>query len=353
MNKIAVIGAGKTGRGFIGRLLAESGKEILFIDKDASLVEALNNEKRFTVRFFGGVREDFTVKNFTATLWENADLSDVSLILVSVGGQNLPDVGKSLAPLIADGKHRTIITGENSSHPSVVLREALGDGVDASISEATVFCTTTDDGLSISSENYPYLQCNADLLGGDKVDVAGIRPIENFGNFLTRKLYTYNAASCVIAYLGYVKGYTDYAEAANDPDILRQLDENYAVTNRVLCKVFGYDKADQDEFARLSKEKFCSRTIVDTVARNARDPKRKLAAGERIIGPMRLIAENGEAPTILIRTAAAALSYDDDEAWREERAQKGVEGLLTDVCGIGKDEELYRAILDEYGKIEK
>ena len=46
-----MIGAGKTGRGFIGRLLAEDKKEIYFIDKDASLVDALNEKKSFAVSF--------------------------------------------------------------------------------------------------------------------------------------------------------------------------------------------------------------------------------------------------------------------------------------------------------------
>ena len=32
MSKIVVIGAGKTGRGFIGRLLQEAEKEIVFVD---------------------------------------------------------------------------------------------------------------------------------------------------------------------------------------------------------------------------------------------------------------------------------------------------------------------------------
>ena len=36
--KIAVIGAGKTGRGFIGRLLQESGQEFLLVDKNQDLI---------------------------------------------------------------------------------------------------------------------------------------------------------------------------------------------------------------------------------------------------------------------------------------------------------------------------
>lgn len=353
MRKVAVVGAGKTGRGFIGRLLAEAGCSIVFIDKKEELVQALNDRKSFTVNFFGNVRKPVTVSDYVAYTWDNASLEGCDLVLVSVGGQNLPDVGAALKKVMAEGKY-TIITCENSSHPSKVLGEALGRP-DIAISEATVFCTTTDDGLDIMSENYPYLQCNADLLGGYSVDVPGIRPIENFGNFLTRKLYTYNAASCVIAYLGYVKGYSDYAEAANDEAILALLDENYAVTNKVLCKEFGYDEADQAEFAKLSKEKFCSRTIVDTVARNARDPQRKLAEGERIMGPMRLIYKNGILPTVLIKTAAAALCYDDEkeEDWRALKKEKGAEGILTDVCGLTKGEELYNKILEEYHAIEK
>ena len=51
MSKIVVVGAGKTGRGFIARLLQEAGEEVIFIDKNAELVERLNKEKEFKVSF--------------------------------------------------------------------------------------------------------------------------------------------------------------------------------------------------------------------------------------------------------------------------------------------------------------
>ena len=99
MSKIVVVGAGKTGRGFIARLLQEASEEVIFIDKNVELVEALNKEKEFKVSFFGNVRESYYVHNFKACTWETANLEDAELILVSVGGQNLKDVGASLAPL--------------------------------------------------------------------------------------------------------------------------------------------------------------------------------------------------------------------------------------------------------------
>lgn len=353
MTKAAVVGAGKTGRGFLARLLKESNADILFIDKNEELVNKLNADGKFDISFFTG-RENMTISDFKAVTWENADISDCDFILVSVGGGNLADVGASLKPLMNEDKTYTVITCENSSDPAKKLKSAIGlDNV--RVSESTVFCTTTEDGLNISSENYPYLQCNQDLLGDFVTDVKGIRPIKGFGDFLKRKLYTYNAASCVIAYIGYVKGYSDYAEAANDEEILRLLDENYLVTNKVLCDEFGYAWDDQVEFAALSKEKFTSRAIKDTVARNGRDPLRKLAAGERILGPMKLIYSHGKNPEVLIRTAASALFFDGEgeDAWRNKINELGAEGVLNKIMGLSPDEELYKLVLAEYEKIKK
>lgn len=352
MSKIVVIGAGKTGRGFIGRLLQEAGKEIVFIDKNADLVNQLEKQKEFEVRFFGGVRDAYKVNNFEAYTWEANEVKDVfakaELIFVSVGGQNLKDVGNELSKVLDESRHYYIITAENASKPSENLKNAIGKE-NISVSESTVFCTTIEDeGIHINSENYPYLQCNAQLLDGYVPDAKTIKVIFNFSDFLTRKLYTYNAASCVIAYLGWKKGYTNYADAANDEEILELLDKNYEVTNRVLCKEFGYDVEDQKEFALLSKNKFCDRTIVDTVARNARDPQRKLAAEERIMGPIKLMYKYGEDASVLEKTAAAAIAYDNDgeDAWKKIKQEKSAEEILTDICGLEKDSLSYKNILD-------
>ena len=347
MSKIVVIGAGKTGRGFIGRLLKEADQEVLFVDKNTGLVDKLNATGQFTVSFFGNSREAVIVDNYSACTWEHADLTDAELIFVSVCGQNLADVGAQLNRLLPESKKVRIITCENASHPSKTLKNTIPDKPVA-VSEATVFCTTIENGeLDISSENYPYLQCDADLLEGYVPPVASVRAIGEFSNFLTRKLYTYNAASCVIAYVGAVMGYTDYGAAANDPLILQLLDKNYAATNRAMCARFGYELQDQTEFALLSKKKFCDRTIVDTVARNAREPHRKLAAGERIVGAASLLREQGEDASVLELTAAAAVLYEDaaDKVWSGIQAERSHAEILKTVCGLAESDPLYQRIL--------
>lgn len=336
MSKIVVVGAGKTGRGFIGRLLKECDKEVVFIDKNAELVREINEKKECKISFFGGVREPYMLTDLKAYTWEDAEIEDAELIIVSVGGQNLKDVGVSLAKLLDDDKHYYIMTAENASHPSKTLREGLGKE-NVSVSEATVFCTTIEDGgLDINSENYPYMQYDAELLDGFVPSAQTLKPVGNFSDFLTRKLFTYNAASCVIAYLGWVKGYEVYSDAANDEEILAKLDANYVTTNVVLCKEFGYEEADQKEFALLSRNKFTDRTIVDTVARNARDPQRKLGANERIIGPIKLHHKYGLDASVLEETAAAALLYDGENS---------PEDLLKNVCGLDAEDVIYKNIM--------
>lgn len=350
MNKITVIGAGKTGRGFVGRLLSEENLQINFIDKDKELVKKLKEAGSFDINFFGNVREKIKVSNYNITDWENSDFSKTELILVSVCGQNLEDVGNELKKRLDINKHYYIITCENASNPSKILKEAIGLP-NVSVSEATVFCTTIEgSGLNIDSQNYPYLQCDADLLDGYEPPSKNIKPIQKFGDFLTRKLFTYNAASCIIAYLGWKKGYTDYGEAANDKEILKLLDKNYEITNRVLCSEFGYDLEEQKEFALLSRDKFTDRTIVDTVKRNARQPHRKLGRNERVIGPMLLMDKYGEDTSVLEETVAIMLMYENDgeDEWEEIKKTFTPGEILEKICGIDKENKLYEKILRRY-----
>lgn len=350
MGVFAVIGAGKTGRGFIGRLLAQEEKRILFIDKDEGTVEKLNAAGSYLVRFFGGARPSVRVKNYSAVTWREADLSDAELIFVAVGGSNLADVGAQLKGRLPDNAR--VITCENAMSPAKKLKDAIGNSV--FVSEATVFCTTVEDeGTDIISEDYDILQCDAAALGDWSTDLKWLTPLPEFGNFLTRKLYTYNAASCVIAYLGWYYGYTDYAAAANDPRISLILDRNYESTGMALCAEYGYDREDQARFSALSRKKFRDGAIADTVARNARDPKRKLAAGERVTGPMRLMEKYGRDTAALEMTAAAMLLYDGDDGWNKVRSAYAPERILKDIAGIDPAEPLGGRILKRFERMRR
>lgn len=349
MSRIVIVGAGKTGRGFLARLLRD--QQLVLIDRDAELIGAINQERQLEITFFGDKKAPITVPVAEAHTWQTVTpqtFAGVELILISVGGTNLADVGVSLRPYV--NASMRLIVCENTSSPAKKLGAALAiPGI--RIAESTVFCTTIErepGSLAIRSEWYPYLQFDGDALGADFSAPEGLRAIPGFSGFLDRKLYTYNSASCIIAYLGALKGYTVYGDAANDPQILSLLDENYAIINRCICQEYGYEEQDQQEFAQLSRDKFTDRTLVDTVARNAREPQRKLTRTERIVAPMLLEQKYGMDSSILEKTLAAALRYtpEQEQEWRALLTDKGYEGILRDVCQLDPDSAIYARILN-------
>ncbi len=356
MSKVVVIGAGKTGRGFLARLLMD--QEIVLIDKNRELIDALNREGKINIDFFGGKKPSLLVAFAGAYTWESvpADTFEgAEVILVSVGGPNLSDVGAALKPYIT--ANAKVIVCENASSPAKKLREAIGiEGL--RVAESTVFCTTIEKekgSLAINSEWYPYVQFDGDVFGADAPMLDGLKAVSNFGGFLDRKLFTYNSASCIIAYLGALKGYTVYGDAANDEEILALLDRNYEIINECICREYGYEEQDQREFALLSRDKFTDRTLVDTVARNAREPQRKITPAERIVAPMLLEQKYGKDSSILEKTLAAALRYTPEEetAWNQMLAEQGYEGVLENLCGLDRSSALFARVLDmaQSGKI--
>ena len=352
MERIMILGAGRTGRGFIGRLAAEAGMPVTFVDKDAELVEKLRKAKDdggFTVRFYGDEREPIKITDYIAEVpSEKIDFSGISLIMVSVGGAHLTEAGMWLKKVLPTNRLLYVIACENAADPAETLEKTIGLP-NVMVSEAAVFCTCNSEGIDILSENYPDLPFDRKRLIGFTAPVPGFKEELSFGNLLQRKIFTYNAASAVIAYMGWLYGFSDYAEAANDPRILKMLDQNYAATNRAICKEFGYDPEEQEAFALLSKKKFTNPAIVDTIARNAREPQRKLGPEERILGPIGLLIRNEEDASVLYKTAAAALLYRDetDPEWTEIQETCSPEEILQKY-GKLKDPAIMEHIMGYY-----
>ena len=335
MMKIAIVGAGRTGRGFIARLFAKQA-EILFFDSDRELIDRLRKADGYAVRYFDGRATDH-ISGYRA-FWtgeDNGALSECECVFVSVGAENTASAGQWLETYVLPGA--AVIACENAALPSALfsgtLRERAGSGA--------IFCTTVADGaLNIAGESVPTLYTDAKI--GAAASLNGIEIATDFAVLMQRKLYTYNAASAIIAYLGAEKGYEAYADAANDPEIEAELDMFYVAINAAICAEYGIDMDSQQRFAELSKRKFQNRQIADSISRNAASPERKLSPTERVIMPARLIVKHGGEATPLIKTAAAALRYKGVADWAAAR-----EALLS-ICGLTQGEALYEGVARYY-----
>lgn len=355
INSIAIIGAGKTGRGFLARIASSANAKLSFIDKDDRLVQLLNEDTSYTIHFFGGSRKPYRIEGVRAAVAGTKEavqwLAEADLVFTAVAEQNLLEIAGMLNEaaalrrnLLPEEGPLYVITGENGIEPGRVLSEGLAqDGMasgDIVVAESAVFCSTVDlqgTRLDIQSEAFDELPYDSMILPG-RLQLSGMTPEPHFRNLLMRKIYTYNCLSACIAYLGALKDYQWYSDAANDSDIGYVLDRVTKPLNDAIAKSMNLNLQSQQAFSRRALAKFKDMAIRDDIARNARDVMRKLGPEERLLAPMRIIRENnGDLSPLALVVAAACLYRGEREAELVGLLAKG--GVETVLAAVGLEIE--------------
>jgi mannitol-1-phosphate 5-dehydrogenase len=381
--KTIIFGAGKIARGFIGHLLWKGNNPFQFVDYNQELVNLLHARKSYSVRILGEVVTVDSVSGFDAWSYENSEeiitaiATYTTTIFISVGGKNLSSVGELLrkALLRRHEAHNhavlNIVLCENWIKPADIVANRIKTDVlpdflqfldsYVGISEAVVMRSAIEptpevlaaDPLAVNVQDFWYFPVDDSRLKGKLPDIPGINYIDDFGGYLDRKFYTYNAANGTVSYLGYLKGYRHISDAAKDPDILAILEMVYRETGRALCSKHGFNFKDHMKFTRTSLEKLQNSFIVDYVERNARDPIRKLGPTDRLVGPARMVMAYGGVPDALATSIAAAIHYDEpsDPIAVQLKALREVHGIpyiLENICRLSSDElDLAHLVLEK------
>lgn len=381
MANCIILGAGKIARGFIGHLLFLSGHSITFIEKSAELVNLLNQNKQYTLTVLGNKQANCVITGFNAISIDDEEhaakaIETADLIFTAMGGKNLeyaaPILYKGLSQRFThpNAKPITIITCENWKNPATLLRkkiEELADDAEKNcftsllgVTEAVIMRSAIEpdknqllqDPLTVNVQDFWDLPVDASRIKGTLPAIRCLRLIDDFGGFLDKKFYTYNAANGTTSYLGSLLGYIYIADAVRDPFILEILTQVYQETSQALSKKLNLPLEDLRTFGESSLKKLRDRNIVDYIERNARDPLRKLGSEDRLVAPARMCEEFGVAPTGLATAIAAALHYqnDDDPAALDLKRQihtKGSAFVLETVCKLPSGTPLHTLVLEK------
>ena len=385
MKKSILFGAGKIARGFLGQLLYLGDFEITFVDVYEPIVSVLNEKKTYHVHVLGDESLDSDVTHIKAYLFDEKEsiyhtFYESDIAFVSVGGNHLTDVAKSLADIFnrfgIQKKIKNIIVCENWRDAANTFKTAMLKFLNEEnknlfeefigVSEAVLMRTATQPDEELAKlypqdvwvQNFWYLPIDGSRIKEAIPKIQCVELLDEFGNFLTQKMYTNNTSNAVIAYSGYLLGYEILAEAANSLEISALLDDAYKEINQILVAELGVDEKQQMEFSQKARAKYCDWTIVDKVIRHGKDPIRKLGPQDRLIAPCRMALKHGIYPKTLIDTIAKALYFDepsDAEAVKLKmlRQQKGVEYVLQTVCGLDKNERLYHEVLKSVEQIKE
>lgn len=168
--------------------------------------------------------------------------------------------------------------------------------------------------------------------------------------FEEAKLYGHNATHAVAAFLGAIRGVRRIADLRDFPEIMSFLrrafieESGKALTRKhsgvdPLFTPEGYREYADDLLARMVNP-----LLQDTVERVARDPERKLAWDDRLIGTMRLALRTGITPRRYALGAAAALAILNPSAQVKDDTASSWLDAIWNVSAPNSAER--RAILD-------
>ena len=375
-------GAGNIGRGFIGKLLADSGVQVIFADVNDTVIDLLKSQGSYNVKIVGdSVNTVEKVSNVSAvnSKDENALIAlfnEVDLVTTAVGPNVLKiisaTVAKGLTARFAAGNHKplNIIACENMVRGTTFLKEQVFAHlspeqqayaeqcvgfVDSAVDRIVPPVQSDErDPLLVTVEEFSEWIVDQTQFKGDIPKVNGMELTDNLMAFVERKLFTLNTGHAVTAYYGKLKGYRFVKESIEDENVKAFVKAVMQESGAVLIKRYGFDSQAHAAYIEKILKRFANPYLVDDVDRVGREPLRKLSYNDRLIKPLRGTLEYGLPNDNLIRAVAVALSYrnaNDPQALELAQAlQQDVEAAvrkyteLQDEAVLSKISQTYRSL---------
>ncbi len=374
--KAVMYGGGNIGRGFIGLLFSQSGYEVTFIDVVDSVVESLNQEKRYPVRFVStNGKEDVFVEPVCAVHGNDTEqvaktIAEADVMATAVGVRVL----KFIAPNIANGirmrketcgKPLNIIICENLIDADKLLasliREQLNEEeirwfeenvglVEASIGRMVPIQTDEmkeGEPLRVCVERYGFLPVDKAAFKGEIPDIKNMVPHTPFGFYIERKLYVHNMGHSLCAYLGDYLGKKYIYQSIDDSDVQYIVENAMLESARAIAKQYGEDLSGILLHVQDLMMRFTNEVLGDTCARVGGDPARKLGGKDRLIGASGLCLEQGIYPAYILLGAAGGVYQYLKENEKEQGIHEALE-VLKEVSGLEETDERTKGILGFY-----
>ena len=374
MTQAVQFGAGNIGRGLVGYVLRRSGYDVTFVDVVGDVVRQLNTLGRYPVRIL--TREGERVETIDGVRAVHA--ADVEIVVDAVAGADLvttavgPGVLPAVAEPIRDGLRRhptaavNVIACENLTGNSTRLRSlvegqttwavpAWAGFPDCVVDRIVTGSTDPQQPFAVTvEESFEFLVARGGWVGPvPRID--GVMFVEDLEPYRVRKLWLVNGLHAAVAYLGAQRGYRRIDEAMRDPVIQRTVEGAAAESATALQHLHPvFSREELTEYASRSLARFRDPRLSDPIARVARDPLRKLGAGDRLCGPARVAVDAGLPARDLARAIAAALAYrapDDPSAVQLGQAveRQGWRATLMQLANLPPQHPLLELVAEAQG----
>lgn len=381
--RCVVIGAGRLAGGFVAPVLRAAGWEVVLVSRNRAVVASANEGGGIWLRIVGHQGRERWIDGVSAVCLDDPRLPDLAaradLLATSVGPSALTEVGRRVAPLVrarleASAAPINLITFENHRRAPELLAlgllkadPALGGqiGRRLGIAGAAVWRMVarrelTRAGLRFDADDVDECYVDAASLVAQAAPLngstPGIEPVRPFDCRMVEKLWIFNAGHAAAAYLGWQAGCATIDAAMGRPEIRAAVRSVLAEAQEATAAcLLGRPGAVpiKPRSPDSILDRYAAPALADPVVRVGREPRRKLAAGDRLIGPAVACLGRGIRPAALASASAAALAYaepSDPQAVDLQRELEllGPEEVLATVSALDPRDELSRLISASY-----
>jgi mannitol-1-phosphate 5-dehydrogenase len=383
--KAVHFGGGNIGRGFVAEFLHNSGYEVVFVDVMDNLIEALQNQKTYTVTEIGDDGErTFTIDHYRAINSKNEmdkvieEIATADVVTCAVGPNILKFVAEPVAKAI---EARTldyplaVIACENAINATTTwkgfIEAKLSEDTKKEISKKARYANSAidrivpqqepDAGMNVKIEKF-FEWCVEEKPfenGGKKPEIKGVHYVGDLEPYIERKLFTVNTSHATAAYYGHQNKIRFVHEVLQDKKLHDIVRDAVRETAALIVEKHKIKKEEQQEYVDSIVKRISNPTLKDNVERVGRAPLRKLSRKERFIGPAAQLAEKDLPVDALLGAIKMAFLFQnvegDDESAELAKILKenSAEDVVTKVCGLEKSDALFAKVVPIVEEVQK
>ena len=383
-NKLVLFGAGKIGRSFIGQLFSSGGYEVVFIDINKAVIEALNHRGQYKVIIKSDKEEVLNINNVRGVYTGDSEevikeVATAGILAVSVGLDGLEHVFPLLSKGLVERQNINrnyaldIIIAENMRDADVCFQKRLEELLpwDYPINKLVGLIETSigkmvpimqkkdlqDDILQVFAEPYNTLILNKKGFRNPIPSIKGLAPKENMKAWVDRKLFIHNLGHSSAAYIGYLHKpeFVYVYEALAVPEIFNFVKSAMLQSADILLKKYPEEFTSDDLAEHIDDllYRFQNKALGDTIFRVGCDLMRKLGPEDRLAGAIKSAMEfNLSYDKILYALVCGCRFRAKDEDGNMFKGdtefvklyQNGIIFILTELCGFDeiRNPQLYR-----------
>ncbi|MBN1809417.1 MAG: mannitol-1-phosphate 5-dehydrogenase [Planctomycetes bacterium] len=382
-------GAGNIGRSLAGALMSRAGYNVIFVDLDRRLVDALNTAGSYRIVVKDECPEEIVVSGVRAVgAWDRQavarSVADADFAGTAVGPRALEAVADLFAEglRLRNGRPIDLLLCENQRGAASLFRACLRKSpawdasadwpvglVETSIGKMVPIMPADvreADPTLVWAEAYNRIIADREAFITPIPDVDGLVTKSNFSAYVDRKLYVHNLGHAACAYFGALHGADAIWESMEIPDARDAARGSMNESGNGLLSRYPGEWSRGEMLAHIEDllKRFRNRALGDTVFRVGRDLPRKLRPDDRLIGSLRMQLAAGVDPAWTVRAVAAALLFrkpgedgrlfPQDASFVDFIAENGPAAALCKFARMDVDRadaEICRRIMDVYREL--